>query len=179
VVRCCSCRPWPRTLAGARRPVVAGAGGHLPSSSRPHTIGYGPTKSPVGQLAWIIEKFHDWNKAVKTPGGEVGRDRLLANATLYWLTGTATSSAQFYYESAAHLGKIFTRGVAPSRSPSRSASRSSPRTRGSPIRKFAERDYSTITHGSEFDRGGQFAAMEQPELYVGDLRTFVGSLDGR
>jgi pimeloyl-ACP methyl ester carboxylesterase len=46
-------------------------------------------------------------------------------------------------------------------------------------RKFAERDYSTITHWSEFDRGGHFAAMEQPELYVGDLRTFVGSLDGR
>jgi hypothetical protein len=67
----------------------------------------------VGQLAWIVEKFHDWNKAVQTPEDEVGRDRLLTNATLYWLIGTATSSAQFYYESAAHLGKIFTPGVAP------------------------------------------------------------------
>ena len=51
------------------------------------TIRYGLTDSPVGQLAWIVEKSHDWNKAVKTPEDEVGRDRLLTNATLYWLRG--------------------------------------------------------------------------------------------
>ncbi|MFI7642295.1 hypothetical protein [Nonomuraea sp. NPDC049400] len=68
-------------------------------TTRPLTVAYGLTDSPVGQLAWIVETFHDWNKAVKTPEDEVGRDRLLTNPTLYWLTGSATSSARFSCES--------------------------------------------------------------------------------
>jgi epoxide hydrolase len=123
----------------------------------------------VAQLAWIVEKFHDWNKTVKTLEDEVGRDRLLTNATLYWLTGPPP------------------RPRSSTTSPPRTSARSSlpgvaaePVTvligvavfgqdRGLPIRNFAEPD-STITHWSEFDRGGHFAAMEQPELYVGELR---------
>jgi pimeloyl-ACP methyl ester carboxylesterase len=148
-------------------------------TTRPLTVGYGLTDSPVGQLAWIVEKFHDWNKAVKTPDEEVGRDRLLTNVTLYWLTGTASSSAQFYYESGAHLGAIFTPGVAPEPVAVPIGVGVFGQDPGLPIRKFAERDYSTITHGSEFDQGGHFAALERPELYVGDLRAFVASLDDR
>jgi epoxide hydrolase len=131
----------------------------------------------VAQLAWIVEKFHDWNKTVKTLEDAVGRDRLLTQRHPLLADRTATSSAQFYYESAAHVGKIFTPGVA-AEPASRSASRSSARTGGSRSGSSPSLTPPSPT-GRGSTGGGHFAAMEQPELYVGDLRTFVGSLDGR
>ncbi|HUR05346.1 MAG TPA: hypothetical protein VM347_22580 [Nonomuraea sp.] len=77
------------------------------------------------------------------------------------------------------FGKIFTPGVAPEPVTVPIGVAVFGQDPGLPIRKFAERDYSPLTHWPEFDRGGHFAAMEQPELYVGDLRTFVDSLSGR
>ena len=145
-------------------------------STRPLTIGYGLTDSPVGQLAWIVEKFHDWNNGVKTADEQVGRDRLLTNASLYWLTGTATSSAQFYYESGAHLGAIFTPGVAPDEVTVPIGVAVFGQDPALPIRAFAERDYPTISRWSEYEQGGHFAALEQPKLYVDDIRKFVASL---
>ncbi|MEV0694676.1 epoxide hydrolase family protein [Streptomyces sp. NPDC050388] len=148
-------------------------------STRPLTVGYGLNDSPAGQLAWIVEKFHEWNKAVKTPEEKVGRDRLLTNVSIYWLTGTATSSAQLYCESAAYLGALFTPGVSPEPVEVPIGVAVFQQDPALPIRAFAERDFGPIAHWTEYERGGHFAAMEQPELFVTDLRTFARSLPGR
>jgi pimeloyl-ACP methyl ester carboxylesterase len=69
-------------------------------STRPQTLAYGLTDSPVGQLAWIVEKFKEWTDSQDRPEDAVDRDQLLTNVMLYWLTGTAGSSARLYYERA-------------------------------------------------------------------------------
>jgi pimeloyl-ACP methyl ester carboxylesterase len=138
------------------------------SATRPQTLAYGLTDSPVGQLAWIVEKFKEWtDSSAELPEDAVDRDHLLTNVMLYWLTGTAGSSARLYYENlhAAAWGKqpsptpvgvaVFVEDVA--------------------IRRYAEQG-NNIVHWSEFDRGGHFAAMEAPDLLVGDVREFFRRL---
>lgn len=146
-------------------------------TTRPLTLGYGLNDSPVGQLAWIVEKFHDWNKAVDKPEDEVGRDRLLTNVSIYWLTATAGSSARFYYESGAYLGALFTPGVKPEPVHVPIGVAVFKNEPALAIRAFAERDYPTIARWSEYEQGGHFAALEQPALFVEDLRAFVRSLE--
>jgi epoxide hydrolase len=133
-------------------------------STRPQTLAYGLTDSPAGQLAWIVEKFKDWTDSSEVPEDAVDRDRMLTNVMLYWLTGTANSSARLYQEAAASWGR-----VEPSTTPTGVAV--FPRDIGRPVRRFAEMN-NNIVHWSEFDRGGHFAAMEEPDLLVGDVRTF-------
>jgi epoxide hydrolase len=131
-------------------------------ATRPQTLAYGLTDSPVGQLAWNVEKFKEWtHPAEDPPERAVDRDQLLTNVMLYWLTGTAGSAARLYYENmhAASWGQppattptgvaVFAEDVA--------------------IRRYAERT-NNIVHWSEFDRGGHFAAMEAPDLFVQDVR---------
>jgi len=131
-------------------------------ATRPQTLAYGLTDSPVGQLAWNVEKFKEWtHPAEDPPERAVDRDQLLTNVMLYWLTGTAGSAARLYYENmhAASWGQppattptgvaVFAEDVA--------------------IRRYAERA-NNIVHWSEFDRGGHFAAMEAPDLFVQDVR---------
>ena len=134
-------------------------------SQRPQTLAYALHDSPVGQLAWIVEKFREWTDSTDAPEDSVDRDQMLTNVMLYWLTGTAGSSARLYKEAFA----TFT--TAPEPSPTPTGVAVFPRDLILPIRRFAER-YNNVTHWSEFDRGGHFAAMEQPELLVGDLREF-------
>ena len=151
-------------LESLRRFRSDGSGYFTIQATRPQTVAYALTDSPAGLLAWIAEKFNEW-----TDGGlpeAVDRDQLLTNVTVYWLTGTAGSSARLYFE-AAHAGSwgppamstvptgvaVFPREIAPA------------------IRRFAEQS-NTIVHWSEFGRGGHFAAMEEPDLLVGDVRDF-------
>ncbi|MET8389518.1 epoxide hydrolase family protein [Streptosporangium canum] len=134
--------------------------------TRPQTLAYALTDSPVGQLAWIVEKFKEWTDSTDAPEDAVSRDRLLTNVMLYWLTGTVGSSARHYWE-AAH--------------PSRAAPAGRPATPtgvavfaadvARPVRRLAEQDHN-IVHWSELPRGGHFAAMEQPGLFAADVRTF-------
>ncbi|HVV11824.1 epoxide hydrolase [Amycolatopsis sp.] len=138
-------------------------------SQRPQTLAYALTDSPVGQLAWIVEKFQEWTDSRNVPEDAVDRDQLLTNVMLYWLTGTAGSSARFYKESAATWFR------APEPSPTPTGVAVFPRDLVLPIRSQAERS-NNIVHWSEFDRGGHFAAMEVPEELVGDIRKFAGSL---
>lgn len=152
-----------------------GLGWQRIQATRPQTLAYALTDSPVGQLAWIVEKFKEWSDA-KVPEDVVDRDRLLTNVMIYWLTATAGSSAQLYYESA-HLMSDFFRtwgGPWPLTMPVGVAVFPADATR--PIRRFAERILPTLSHWTEFDRGGHFAALEQPELLVGDIRKFARSL---
>jgi microsomal epoxide hydrolase len=153
------------------------------NANRPQTVSYALTDSPAGQLAWIVEKFRDWtDPAAELPEDAVDRDLLLTNVMIYWLTSTANSSAQFYYEESALFRALFA-GGGPGGTPL--ANPPLPVPLGVavfphdiflPIRRFAERDNPAITHWTEFDRGGHFAAMEQPGLFVGDIRTFRRSL---
>jgi len=153
-----------------------GAGWLKIQCTRPQTIAYGLTDSPVGQLAWIIEKFKEWTDSANAPEDAIDRDHLLTNVMLYWLTATAGSSAQLYYESE-HLDADFIRtwgGPWPLAMPAGVAS--FPKDAVRPIRRWAEKILPTLTHWTEFDKGGHFAALEQPELFTGDVRTFARSL---
>ncbi len=136
-------------------------------STRPQTLAYGLTDSPVGQLAWIAEKFKEWTDSRDRPEGAVGRDQLLTNVMLYWLTGTAGSSARIYYERA-HSDYW---GAAPEPSAAPTALAVFPQENFIPLRHIAEQT-NNIVQWTEYDRGGHFAAMEQPNLLVADVRAF-------
>jgi microsomal epoxide hydrolase len=137
-------------------------------STRPQTLAYGLADSPVGQLAWIVEKFKEWTDSQAVPEDAVDRDRLLTNVMIYWLTNTAGSSARFYYEFAHNW-----------RPPQASATPTGvavfPYDIAPPVRRLAERS-DHIVHWTEFDRGGHFAALEEPELLVADIQQFFRTL---
>lgn len=141
-----------------------GLGYAMIQSTRPQTLAYGLADSPVGQLAWIVEKFKDWtDPAAELPEDAVDLDQMLTNVTVYWLTGTGGSSAQIYYEGRTSWGKPVQRSEVPTGVAVFPDDFS--------IRRLVEREH-TIVHWSEFDRGGHFAAMETPDLLVGDVREF-------
>lgn len=127
-------------------------------ATRPQTPAWALTDSPVGLLAWIVEKFHYWTDP-RTP---VDRDQLLTNVSLYWFTRTAGSSAQLYYE-ASHPR------TRPETSTVPTGVAVFPHDIARPIRRVAEQR-NHIVHWSEHERGGHFAAMEQPQALVDDVR---------
>jgi pimeloyl-ACP methyl ester carboxylesterase len=148
---------------------VTGSGYAAIQSTRPQTLAYGLTDSPAGQLAWIVEKFGEWTDN-GLPHEAVDRDQLLTNVMLYWLTGTAGSSARLYFETAR------TRGSGPPEtSDAPTGIAVFPREIAMPVRRLAERS-NNIVHWSELDRGGHFAAMEAPDLLVRDVREFFRKL---
>jgi pimeloyl-ACP methyl ester carboxylesterase len=140
-------------------------------STRPQTLAYGLTDSPVGQLACITEKFKEWTDSRDRPEDAVDRDQLLTNVTLYWLTGTAGSAARIYYERA-HADYW---GASPEPSNAPTALAAFPREDFIPLRHIAEQT-NNIVQWTEFDRGGHFAAMEEPDLLIADIRKFFRRL---
>jgi pimeloyl-ACP methyl ester carboxylesterase len=132
-------------------------------STRPQTLAYGLTDSPVGQLAWIVEKFQEWTDPAKAlPEDAVDRDQLLTNVSLYWFTGTAASASRFGATDAEREWD------APSATPQGWAVFGGG---GDIIRRLMDPEHK-IGHWSEFERGGHFAAMEVPDLFIGDVRAF-------
>lgn len=137
-------------------------------ATRPQTLAYGLTDSPVGQLAWIVEKFKEWTyPSAELAEHAIDRDRILTDVMLYWLTGTAGSAGQMYYENM-HAS---TWGQQPGTTPTGVAVFAEDVA----IRRYGERG-NNIVHWSEFERGGHFAAMEAPDLLVGDVREFFRGL---
>jgi epoxide hydrolase len=136
-------------------------------ATRPQTLAYALTDSPAGQLAWIVERFKEWAWAAEVPEDAVDRDQLLTNVMLYWLTGTANSSARLYYENM-HAGFAPPQPVTVPVGVAVFAGDYA-------IRRYGEQG-NNIVHWTEFDRGGHFAAMEAPDLLVGDVRTFFRGL---
>jgi pimeloyl-ACP methyl ester carboxylesterase len=137
-------------------------------ATRPQTIAYGLTDSPVGQLAWVVDKFKEWSHpADQLPEQSIDRDHMLTNVMLYWLTGTAGSSANLYYE----IMHSASSGEAPSATPTGVANFAEDVA----IRRYGEMG-NNIVHWSEFERGGHFAAMEAPDLLVADIREFFRKL---
>ena len=137
-------------------------------STRPQTLGYGLVDSPVGQMAWIIEKFWSWMDCDGHPENTLTRDELLDNVMLYWLTASGASSARLYWESFGSFGggdKVeIPTGVA-----------SFPKEIIRSPRRWCEQSYN-ITHWTTMPKGGHFGAFEQPELFVNDLRTFFKTI---
>jgi pimeloyl-ACP methyl ester carboxylesterase len=146
-------------------------------STRPQTLAYGLHDSPVGQLAWIVEKFHEWtDPANRRPDEAVDRDQLLTNVSLYWFTGSGASTAHATYhgmrawrEFAAHqtAGGESNWGAMPPAPPTAVAVFAADTT----IRSLLD-PTGTMAHWSEFDQGGHFPAMEVPDLLTEDLRAF-------
>ncbi len=133
----------------------------------PQTLSYGLTDSPAGMAGWITEKFHHWTHH---PNGDletaVTRDQLLANLTLYWVTGTINSSTRLYFESQ-KSGRFppFERVEAPT------GCAFFPGEIITMPEAWARNLYN-VTHISRFDRGGHFAALEEPDLFIADVRAF-------
>lgn len=135
-------------------------------ATRPQTIAYSLDDSPSGQLAWIVDKFHEWTHGPMEQA--VGRDRMLTNVMMYWITRTGGSAARMYYENM---------HAAPS------WGRPAPRTpvgvahfaEDIAIRRCGEKG-NNIVHWSDFEQGGHFAAMEAPDLFVKDVRDFFRPL---
>ena len=130
--------------------------------TRPQTLGYGLTDSPAAQAAWIYEKFHAWTDNTGEPESALSRDAMLDNIMLYWLPATAASSARLYWES---LDYFRTQSLALPVGVT-----IYPREFSRPSRRWAERHYANIIHWNETDKGGHFAAFEQPDLFVAELR---------
>jgi pimeloyl-ACP methyl ester carboxylesterase len=143
--------------------LTEGSGYFQIQSTRPQTVAAGLADSPVGQLAWIGEKFEAWSHRDQPDDpSPIDRETLLTEVMLYWLTNTAASSARMYYEGM-HGGAwpvpvtvptgvaVFAEDVA--------------------IRRYGEEGFN-IVHWAEYDRGGHFAALEAPDLLVQDVRAF-------
>ncbi|MEO8094724.1 MAG: alpha/beta hydrolase [Pseudolysinimonas sp.] len=145
-----------------------GAGYFQEQATRPRTLAFGLSDSPVGQLAWIMEKFKEWTFPTgDLPEESIDRDRMLTNAMLYWLTGTAGSSAEMYYENM-HSSTWHT-------TPATTPTGVAVFAKDVAIRRYAEGG-NNITHWSDFERGGHFAALEAPDLFVDDVRDFFRTL---
>ncbi len=132
-------------------------------STRPQSVGYGLVDSPVGQAAWIYEKLWAWTDNKGAPEDVLTQDEMLDNIMLYWLPGTGASSARLYWESFGEFRAVpleLPVGVS-----------IFPKEIFRASRRWAEKYMSNLIHWNELDRGGHFAAWEQPELYVNEIRT--------
>lgn len=140
-----------------------GLGYSTQQSTRPQTLGYGLADSPVAQATWIYEKFHAWTENDGTPESVLSHDELLDNIMLYWLTNSGTSAARLYWES---FNNSFTND--PIDLPT--ACSIFPAEMRRPPRHWADRTFSNIIHWNRTAKGGHFAAFEQPEIFVEELR---------
>ncbi|EED34105.1 epoxide hydrolase [Luminiphilus syltensis NOR5-1B] len=142
-------------------------------STRPQTVGYGLADSPVGQLAWILEKYGQWTDcaegAQRVPDNAVSRDRLLDVVTLYWLTNSAASSARLYWESFTDFDTTpIELPVGISQFPHEVVR---------PLRRWLDSRFSDIVYfNDEIANGGHFPALEVPEALVSELHGWRGAL---
>ncbi|MFF8293163.1 epoxide hydrolase family protein [Streptomyces sp. NPDC016309] len=174
------------------------------NSKRPQTVAYALTDSPVGQLAWVVEKFKELTDPEDgLPEDSVDRDRVLTEVSLYWLTGTAASAAQIYYEEIA--ANTWGEGDWAAGDPGTGSDTADTAhdsgwgdgqdgwaagqrgtvptavllsTQDVTIRRWAERDHN-IVRWTELDRGGHFLAMEAPDSLIDDVRAFFATPPSR
>lgn len=131
-------------------------------STRPQTLGYGLVDSPVGQAAWILEKFWSWTDCNGHPENALTRDELLDNVMLYWQPATGASSARLYWESFNSVP------MDPIRIPVGVSV--FPYEIFKASRRWCEARYEKLVHHNVLSKGGHFAAFEQPELFVDEVR---------
>jgi len=140
----------------------------LEQSTKPQTIGYSLDDSPAGLAAWIVEKFRSWSDVDGAVEKKFTKDELLTNITLYWVTQSGASSARIYYENQ--------RAKPPQRRVEvPTACAVFPKEISIAPRRWVEAQYN-VTRWTEMPRGGHFAAMEEPDLLVNDMREFFRTL---
>jgi epoxide hydrolase len=144
-------------------------------ATRPQTIGYSLTDSPAGLAAWIVEKFQAWTDCDGHPENAITRDELLDNLMLYWLPRTGASSARLYWESIRQVNEWIGGAVTDSVDVPTGCS-IFPKEIQRPSRRWAAKRFVDIRHWNELDRGGHFAAFEQPDLFVDEVRAFFRQL---
>jgi pimeloyl-ACP methyl ester carboxylesterase len=140
-------------------------------ATRPQTIGYALVDSPAALCAWIIEKFHAWTDCDGHPENVLTRDELLDNLMLYWLPRTGASAARLYWESIGQVNEWIS-GSARDRVAVPTGCSIFPKELQRPSRRWAEKRFLDIRYWNEPPRGGHFAAFEQPELFVDEVRSF-------
>jgi pimeloyl-ACP methyl ester carboxylesterase len=139
--------------------------------TRPQTIGYALVDSPAALCAWIIEKFLAWTDCDGHPENAIARDALLDNLMLYWLPRSGASSARLYWESIRRVNQWISGPVRDTVAVPTGCT-IFPKELQRPSRRWAEKRFLDIRHWSEPDRGGHFAAFEQPQLFVDEVRAF-------
>ena len=148
----------------------------------PQTIGYSLTDSPAGLASWILD--HDADSYAKItsafvegkPAGGLTRDEILDNITLYWLTGTATSAARIYWENARSTAAAAAAGQTPPAVSLPVAFTVFPKEIFRAPRSWADQVYPNLIYFNEADRGGHFAAWEEPQLFSAELRAAFSSV---
>ncbi len=132
-------------------------------STRPQTLGYGLVDSPAGQAAWILEKFWSWTDCNGHPENALTRDEMLDNVMLYWLPATGASSARLYWESFNSVP------MQPVEVPVGVSV--FPHEIFKASRRWCEARYGKLVHHNVLEKGGHFAAFEQPEIFVDEVRS--------
>jgi len=138
-------------------------------AAQPQTIGYSLVDSPVGLLAWILDKFAEWTDTDRTPFPTIPIDRLLDDVTLYWLTSTGASAARIYYESHASLDPELRVDVP-------SAITTYPHDIEKWPRPWAQERFRRIVRWNEADSGGHFPSLEVPTYFIRDLQQGLGAV---
>ncbi len=140
-------------------------------ATRPQTIGYALVDSPAALCAWIVEKFWSWTDHDGHLENLLSRDELLDNVMLYWLPGTGASSVRLYWESIRQVNRWISGPTTDTVAVPTGCS-IYPKELQRPSRRWAERRFTDIRYWNELDRGGHFAALEQPDLFVEEVRSF-------
>jgi epoxide hydrolase len=155
-----------KALALMKRYGETESGYAIVQSTRPQTLGYGLADSPAGQAGWILEKFWSWTDCSGHPENVLTRDELLDNIMLYWLPANGASSARLYWES---FRKSF--AANPVLVPLPTGCSLFAKELSQPPREWVERRYANVIYWNELPKGGHFAAFEQPELFVEEVRS--------
>jgi len=159
-----------------------GFGYFLEMATRPQTIGYALLDSPVAMAGWMLD--HDTDSYYKMsrafvddePVGNLTRDNILDNITLYWLTGTGASAARSYWEDGLALARAKASGQAPPPISLPVAFTTFPGEIWRTPRSWVENSYPNVIYFNEVDRGGHFASWEEPELFAAEMRAAFSSL---
>jgi pimeloyl-ACP methyl ester carboxylesterase len=161
---------------------TSGFGYFLEQSTRPQTIGYALLDSPVALAAWMLD--HDTDSYYKIsrafvdgePVGNLTRDHIVDNITLYWLTGTGASAARWYWDLGQAQAKALAAGQAPPEVSLPVGFTTFPGEVFRAPRSWVEKSYPNLIHFNEVDKGGHFAAWEEPELFSEEVRATFRSL---
>jgi hypothetical protein len=151
-----------------------GSGYSAEHGTRPQTIGYSLTDSPAGLCAWIVEKLWAWTDHPGDLSQVLTADQVLDNISLYWLTGTGASSARLYWESITQVTDWFTTATHDVITVPAGCS-IFPKEVPRPSRRQAQRRFANIVYWNEPNRGGHFAAWEQPALFIDEVRAVARS----
>jgi pimeloyl-ACP methyl ester carboxylesterase len=170
------------TLEAVKAFTTDGFGYFLEQSTRPQTIGYALLDSPIGLAAWLLD--HDTDSYYKIsrafvdgePVGNLTRDNILDNITLYWLTGTGASAAQWYWETGRAQAAARAAGQAPPAVSVPVGFTTFPGEIFAAPRSWVETVYPNPAYFNEVDRGGHFAAWEEPQLFSAEVRAAFSSL---